>query len=294
MANRETKATSRRTYHRCRTVATLAAILLSACSGGAGIGSAAAATPPASAPALPLPAHPYFIPGETITWDVSFAGIQGGRARLAIGKIGNDEGRRLIVLRAEAESAGVLSVLDETHDTLSSWIDVDSGLPTRTESSTTGTGKPIVVRSQRVPGVPLAELQIWSAKTGDDGAHKQARLPTMQTHDPLSAVLALRGWAAPQGARVTVYSLGGIRVWKNVFTVEGKDDLDGPLGRRPAIRIHGVSTRVTAALVDDTSKPARTFTFWLTDDAQRIPVRLSAHTELGDIVANATSYTVPD
>lgn len=281
-------------YHKNLALATIAGLVLSACSGGAGIAAAGAAEPPA-APAAALTAAPYFVPGESMTWDVTFAGIEGGRARLAVGQVGNDEGRRLIVLHAEAESAGIAAVLAQAHDSVQSWIDVDSGIPTRTESTTTGSGKPFVVHSERVAGEPVADVQIWSGKSGDTGVHKKTRLPTVHTHDPLSALLALRGWEAPRGGRVTVYSLGGVRVWRSVFTVEGREDLDGPLGRRAAIRIRGVSTRISpVTLVDDTSKPARTFTVWLSDDRQRIPIRLTAHTELGDVVANATSYVPPD
>jgi len=281
-------------YHRFPALATLAGLTLSACSGGAGIAAAGASEPPA-APAVALTAAPFFIPGETMTWDVSFAGIQGGRARLAVGQVGNEQGRRLVVLHAEAESAGLAAVLAQAHDSVQSWIDVDSGIPTRTESATSGSGKPYVVHAERVAGEPVADVQIWSEKSGAEGLRKKTRLPTVHTHDPLSALLALRGWEAPRGGRVTVYSLGGVRVWKNIFTVEGREDVDGPLGRRAAIRIRGMSTRIQpVTLLDDTSKPPRTFTVWLTDDRQRIPIRLTAHTELGDVVANATSYVPPD
>jgi len=286
--------TARPAYHRILAVATLAGMTLSACSGGAGIG-AAVASEPAAGPAVALAAAPYFIPGETMTWNISFAGIEGGRARLAVGQVGNEEGRRLVVLHADAESAGLAAVIAQGHDTVQSWIDVDSGIPTRTESSTTGSGKPLVVRAERVAGEPVADVQIWSEKSGDKGIRKKTRLPTVHTHDPLSALLALRGWDAPRGGRASVYSIGGTRLWKNVFTVEGREEVDGPLGRRAAIRIRGMSTRIQpVTLVDDTSKPPRTFTVWLTDDRQRIPIRFAAHTELGDVVANATSYAPPD
>ena len=286
--------TSRPAYHKFCVLATAAsALMLSACSGGAGV-TVAGAAEPSSLPAVPLNSGPFFIPGEMMTWDVTFGGIEGGRARLAVGDVGSEHGRRLVVLHAEAESSGLAAVVTQQRDSVASWIDVESGLPTRTESSSVGTGKPTVVNVERVAGEPFADVEVFSARTGDAGTHKRARLPNLRTHDPLSVLLALRGWTAPQGGRVVVYSLGGLRVWKNVFTVDGREDVDGPLGRRAAIRIHGVSTRVTPGLADDTSKPPRTFTVWFSDDHHRIPIRISAHTELGDVVANATSYTPSD
>jgi hypothetical protein len=134
-------------------------------------------------------------------------------------------------------------------------------------------------------------MDVYAPRYGADGMHKSQRLPTATTHDPLSVVLALRGWDAARGVRVVVYSLGGVRIWKNVFTSGGHERVDGPLGPRTALRIDGVSTRITPALQEE-PQPARVFSIWVTDDAQHIPVRIVAHTELGDITARATSYQV--
>src|SRR5262249_37094178 len=140
------------------------------------------------------------------------------------------------------------------------------------------------------PGGAVGRLDICAPRCGADGLHKAQRLPVVETYDPLSAVLALRAWQGRPGARVMIYSLGGSRLWKNAFTVAGTDELDGPLGRRRALRILGVSTRITPALEDDRKAQPRTYTLWLSDDAQRIPMQIVAHTELGDITARATSY----
>jgi hypothetical protein len=40
----------------------------------------------------------------------------------------------------------------------------------------------------------------------------------------------------------------------------------------------------------ESDKPARTFTVWLSDDADRVPLKVSAKTELGDIVMVLTDY----
>jgi hypothetical protein len=252
---------------------------------------AAPAPATARAPVALLEVKPFFVPGETITWDVTLAGVEGGRARLAVGQIGTAVSGRFVALRAEAESAGLAKVVSETRDTIDSWIDVDSGLPARTESTSTSGGPTTVVRADRVAGAALAHLDVYAPRYGADGMHRAQRLPNAATHDPLSVMLALRGWDAPAGARVLLYSLGGVRIWKNVFTGRGREQVDGPLGRRAALRIDGVSTRITPTLQEDV-QPARVYSIWVTDDAQHIPIRIVAHTELGDITAQATSYQV--
>jgi hypothetical protein len=89
-------------------------------------------------------------------------------------------------------------------------------------------------------------------------------------------------------------SLGGVRLWKTVLTVEGHEELHTAVGKRRTVRIGGVSTRLRPSFEEDKSKQPRTFTLWVTDDDQRIPVKISAHTELGDVVAKATSYQAPE
>ena len=63
-------------------------------------------------------------------------------------------------------------------------------------------------------------------------------------------------------------------------------------GRREALRISGVSRRLSGRRVDPSGKPG-SFTVWLSDDAQRIPLRIDALTEYGAIRVTATSYEAP-
>jgi hypothetical protein len=259
--------------------------------------TAAAAVTPAIAP-LPFPAlKPFFVVGETITWNVTMAGIHGARARLAVGEsTDGDDGRKLLVLRAEAESAGIATLIKEVRSSMASWIDADSGVPARSQSDSFGIGNTLVVHAERTRdegGDPMAEFRI-ARRAGADVQEKRQRLPVFETHDPLSATLVLRAWNAPKGTRALLYSLGGVRMWKTVLTVEGHEELKTALGKRKTVRIGGVSTRLRPSFEEDTRKPPRTFTLWVTDDDQRIPVKIAARTELGEVVANATSYEAPE
>ena len=65
------------------------------------------------------------------------------------------------------------------------------------------------------------------------------------------------------------------------------------MGNRRAIRFEGASYRAKANFVVDSNKPARTFTVWLSDDADRVPLRVTAHTELGDVAVELTDYSRP-
>ena len=41
------------------------------------------------------------------------------------------------------------------------------------------------------------------------------------------------------------------------------------------------------------TEAVRTFTVYLSDDADRVPLKVVAHTELGDVVMNLTDYSRP-
>lgn len=257
--------------------------------------TAAAAVAPTVAP-MPFPSlKPFFVAGEAITWDITMSGIQGARARLAVGEPSDADGKRVVVLRAEAESSGIAVLIKEVRSSMASWIDADSGVPSRSESDSFGIGDTLLVHADRVreaDGEPAADFKI-SRKSKEGIQEKHQRLPVFETHDPLSATLVLRAWNAPKGTRALLYSLGGVRLWKTVLTIEGHEEMRTAVGKRRTVRIAGVSTRLKPSFEEDKSKPPRTFTIWVSDDDQRIPVKIAAKTEMGDIVAAATSYESP-
>jgi hypothetical protein len=262
---------------------------------------AAAATRPQAVAAVPFPAlKPFFVPGETVTWDVTMAGIRGARARLAVSETTVEDGRRTVVLRAEAESSGIAVLIKEARSAYVSWIDADTGVPRRTESDSAGLTKTLTVHASRRlddDGAPLADFRVLRGKHGEEPNEVRARtrrLPVFETHDPLSATLALRAWKAPAGTRALLYSLGGVRMWKTTLTHEGSEELKTEIGRRRAVRIAGVSVSLTPSFDEDRAKPPRTFTIWVSDDDQRVPLRITARTELGDVTAKVTSYQAPE
>lgn len=263
-----------------------------------GCGHQSGATAPVAAPqvapgtVVSLDAlTPFFVPGEAITWELSYHGIEGGRARLAVGEPGLVGDRQLVALRAEAETSGIAARIKLIRDYVSSWVDVTSGAPVRTESEALFGERHTVIATTWRGAEQLAELVVREQQ-GDERS-KRRKLPSVRTHDPLSAILMLRRWDAPTGARAAFYTLGGQRLWRTELVVEARESIDCPIGTRAAIRIAGVSTRMTPAFADDLSKKPRTFTLWLSDDAQRIPLRVAAHTELGDVMIDATSYSAP-
>jgi hypothetical protein len=84
---------------------------------------------------------PLYQIGEQITWEVSLQGIEGGRARMAIGQTALVDGKPVLALHADAESSGLLAVVKTVHDEVSTWVDASTGLPLRTVGDSNTSGK---------------------------------------------------------------------------------------------------------------------------------------------------------
>jgi hypothetical protein len=236
---------------------------------------------------------PRYVPGEAMTWTVTFKGFEGGHARLAVGAPGDLDGAQVVVVQAEAESSGLFAAIKQVHDNVSSWIDLDSGLPRRTESASDLDGKRQVVHTVRTPESPRIQQTVWRYGKTTREAKRQVVMPSPYVHDPLSSMFLLRAWEANDGARARFWTLGGTRLWRTDLVVEARETVETPLGTRACIRIAGVSQRMASATREDQSKKPRTFTLWLSDDELRLPLRVAAHTEYGDILVTAMSYQSP-
>ena len=68
-------------------------------------------------------------PGESMAFEVELAGVLVGEAQLAVGEIGNVEGRRAIVVQSRAATAGAAALVRRIVDEASTVIDADNGSP---------------------------------------------------------------------------------------------------------------------------------------------------------------------
>jgi hypothetical protein len=270
-------------YHRIAA----AAIGLAACRS---LGVPAAVTPIAPAADLAI-ARSRLVPGETITWTVTFAGVQAARARMAVGASGSADGHKQIVVRAEAQSAGLVTLLSDSQEVVSSWIDSATGVPSQSEFYSVDAGRTQRVMITRAAG--KAEQVITRARTGEAPVPEQKRthlLPAAPVYDNLAGLAALRAWDPSPGARATLWAFAGTRLWRSVLELAKEEDLDTDLGPVRAHKIVATSVRMTPSLKEDNSRPPRSWTVWISSDDRRIPLRIDAHLDFGDVIVKVTSY----
>lgn len=273
-------------------LAALAAMLMSAtaaaCGGASGDLSAQA---PNLAPG-PVGAHDAilgFAPGEQLAFEVRLAGVLAGEAQFVAGQPGTVDGRRAIAVSSIIKSAGAFALIKEVKDDVTSIIDLDRMRPLRTTSD-------VIFGPKRYH----AETEF-----SDHGASIQFTPEGQATrslvfdfgdavvHDAHSSMALVRTWTAEAGERIALWVIGGRRLWRTEIWVVGTEVIGTRMGNQSAIRIDGTSVRSRADLTPEPNKPPRNFSVWLSDDADRVPLRFSAHTELGDIVIELVAYERP-
>jgi len=270
----------------------------------AGAGACAGAeamTPPPPAPAAVIAAPPAahepigLNPGESMAFEVHIAGLLAGEAQLAVGAIGDYEGHRAVVVKSRAATAGAAELVKHIVDEATTTIDFDTGRPlaldTVVEQGDT--------RSTATAKFTANVADITYARSDEKTPHKvridfgkgPGAIGAFMVHDAHSAMAQLRGWRAAVGAKRAVFVVGGRRMWRVDVTYAGDDTVGSALGNRRAVKFTGESYRVRKNFTPETVKPSRTFTVWLTDDADRVPLKVTAKTELGEIAMDLTEYT---
>ncbi len=230
-------------------------------------------------------------PGESMAFEVRLGGVLAGEAALAVGEIGEFEGKKAVVVRSRANTAGAAALLKRIVDEATTTIDIDTGRPLALETHVEQGSRTTTATARFVGNV----AQVTYKRSDDPNPHEyRINFGKETVHDTHSAMAQVRGWRPAPGTTRQVFVVGGRRLWRVDVKYVGAETIGSEeMGNRRAIRFEGASYRAKANFVVDSNKPARTFTVWLSDDADRVPLRVTAHTELGDVAVELTDYSRP-
>jgi hypothetical protein len=260
-------------------------VLLAACAG-----ADAMTAPPAPAPAVkPIAAGEVGLtPGETMAFELRLAGILAGEAQLAVGELGEFQGHRAVVVKSRAQTVGAAALIKHIVDEATTVVDLDSGRPLTVETLVEQGDNKITGSAKFTGNV----ADITYARSGETAPHRQRiDFGANTAHDAHTAMAQIRGWRPAPGATRSVFVVGGRRVWRVDMTYVGEDTIGSALGNRRAVHFTGQSYRTRRNLTAESDKPGRTFSVWLTDDADRVPLKVTAKTELGDVAIDLTEYS---
>lgn len=268
----------------------LALALLAGLAGCAGAEAMAAQDPGQVAPVAEAETTLGVNPGETMAFEVRLAGMLAGEAQLAVGEIGNVGGREVVLVKSRAATAGAAALVKTISDEATTVIDVATGKPLSLESAVVNGDK----RLNATATFEGSRASVTYQRANDPAPKKMVlNFGNVTVFDAHTAMAQLRGWKAKKGAERTVYVIGGRRLWRIDVTHAGEETIGSALGNRRALVFQGKSYRARANMQLESKTPARTFTVWLSDDADRVPLKVVAATELGDIVMDLTEYGRP-
>ena len=107
--------------------------------------------------------------------------------------------------------------------------------------------------------------------------------------DPMSVLLLLRGLRLHDGDKLTLAVTGGTALYRGVLTVAGRESLQTIYGAKRTIHMLGRGDRLNER-EEVIGKSPWLGELWLSDDAARLPLKISAETILGPAEFTLTSY----
>ncbi len=236
----------------------------------------------------------FFIPGETMSFDISLRGVLGGTAVLGVGEPGIIDGRSAVVIQSLVQSAGLLVAIKEVRDQIFTWVDLDDGVVLKHEAESKFGKKEASIRTN-LGGGEAGPFSIDYKPRNGKMQRAVQRLPADAYAFDAHAVLGrLRAWDPEDGDEQSFFLLSGRRLWRSSMRVGAHETITTAMGRRPAIRIDGVAQRMTRGLGDLKKKKPRNYSVWISDDASRLPLLVMAKTEYGDLRLELVEYRRPD
>jgi hypothetical protein len=229
-------------------------------------------------------------PGESMTFEVRLGGVLAGQAQLAVGEIGEMNGHRAVVVKSRAETAGAAALLKKIVDEATTTIDMDTGRPLKLDTLVEQGG--VTTTANATFDGSIANITYTKSDDPKPRTFK-VNFGQVTVHDTHSAMAQVRGWRPAPGTTRSVFVVGGRRLWRVDIRFVGTETIGTDLGNRRAIHIDGASFRARANMGLESENPTRTFSVWLSDDADRVPLKMIAHTELGDVTMNLTEYNRP-
>jgi hypothetical protein len=230
-----------------------------------------------------------YFPGETMAYEVQLAGVLVGEAQLAVGTIGTIDGKQALVVKSRAATAGAAALVKKMVDESTTVIDVATGKPMQVDTLVVNGDKTTTVTAKFTGTV----ADIVYTRSGEKPQPSKIDFKTEAAHDMHTAMAALRGWRAVPGITKSVYIIGGRRLWRIDLRYIGEETIGAKSGNRRAVVLEGTSYRARKDLTIESNRPSRSFKVWLSDDADGVPLKCAAKTELGDIVMELLDYQRP-
>jgi hypothetical protein len=225
--------------------------------------------------ALAAPGPTPFAAGERMSFTINYLGMRMGTASITVGE------RRgaLVPVELEAHTTGLAGAVYGFKERLISNIDPDTGLPGSFVLDTNERGW----KHHDTTDYDRAAGKALYVERGKTTSKQMVPLPPGAL-DFVALVFQLRRMPLEAGDRHTFPVLAGDEVHDVVTEVMGRETVRTSVGTFVALKI-----RIPTGFTGNFSERNPTY-LWLSDDAERIVVRLSTDFSFGGALAELTSY----
>lgn len=228
-----------------------------------------------------------FVPLEELNWEVRWNGLRGGRIALVVGPSFAEGGRSVVEVRSRSESAGFLRLLQQHRDEIRTLFALANPAPIESHSYRRRGAAWRRVRAWFVPDACELELQ---RSNGDPQRWVQPAPNGSHPHNPHTLIALLRSGQPAPGRTRRVYLVHNARLFRVDLRHLDSVWLSSHVGRRRTARIAGRVQRLHPDLRPRSDKPPQAMTFWISQDAQRLPLRVDAKVALGTASAELVAY----
>lgn len=269
-------------------------LMLAACSGHSAK-PATPAQPPVALARLPDGA-PLVTPGEHMTYKLSLMGAELATFELGVGETTTVAGKPAIVVQTHAKVSGIGELAASAagihvDDTFTSWVDVATGRPLRWYCDEYATKSTDRERTEAKLAERSGDSVPIEFHVNDDAAKSEPQKVSMpDTWDYNSFLIALRSWEGAPGSTVSAEVMRSRYLWHVDMKIHGKDNLHTALGDFPALRLDGHTHRLDRNGQASTGNDERDFSIWISDDDGRVPLRVVAKTDYGDVEMEIVDY----
>lgn len=237
----------------------------------------AAPAMPASAPPAPLR------PGETLTYNVTWSVFPAGQVVSTLKQIGSGP-QDAYAVNVTARSDGFVSLVYRINNVYHAVIDPET-LCSRQIEKTINEGRRH--KQTHIVFDSVTHMAILSerdmAKRGHPLKHAENAIPAC-VEDIVGAFYYLRQQPMKVGEQIRMPVNDGSKTHEVIVDVESREQVETPIGTRWAFKLR------PRALGNLYNKRGRLL-IWISDDAQRLPLRIKAIMLFGDITGTLQSVT---
>jgi hypothetical protein len=227
------------------------------------------------------PASISFVSGETLTYDVSWSIFRAGEVVAKLRKVG-EGAAEAYEIDTSARSQGFASVLFRVQDEFQALINPQT-LCSRQISKKVSEGrrrketKIVFDRAERMAILDERDLATPNAAP----KHAENAIPPC-VEDIVTAFYFLRQQSLRVGQNLIVPVNDGGKTYQVSVEVQARERIQTPFGNRDAFRMEpkafqGLSKRISRMVI------------WISDDAERLPLRIKALISVGSITGDLKS-----